>query len=366
MKKIISALTVSALALGSLFAEVSLEYTQRGYVSSDNGHFKFAGYDDDTTNTSSAADPEDNSVVFTLSNDTAGAVVDIKPTVNKKIMLKHYYGWVNFAEGAFKLQSGIWEKRNVNEMKDDGFRWANNEYARYALGTQSGIGKDIADLIYIESDGAEKLSTALSYTNENFFATGAIVSSDYTDNKVKSGFAAEAGVKVGEGNKINVIVKNPKIRAFALGAFWENTTLKENLDLLAGVTFGREQNKNHEIGFDLRARYVFNETLALTTMHNLTYTGSKKQFALWDMASLAVSATDTIKITLTGEWEYSDLLHEKHTRNDGLGKLDFIPGVTYTPAEGVDLSSGIIIRTTGWPKAATTEYAIPFVLHVAL
>lgn len=36
MKKIISALTVSALALGSLFAEVSLEYTQRGYVSSDN------------------------------------------------------------------------------------------------------------------------------------------------------------------------------------------------------------------------------------------------------------------------------------------------------------------------------------------
>ncbi len=74
MKKIISMLTISALAFGTVFADVSLEYTQKGIIAKSTGSdtsskLDLNGY---------AADISGD-VVFTLSNDVAGASVTVDP-----------------------------------------------------------------------------------------------------------------------------------------------------------------------------------------------------------------------------------------------------------------------------------------------
>ena len=369
MKKIISMLTVSALALGSLFADVSLELNHKGMLAQDGARFKYAGYDDTT-----------GCVVFKVSSDTAGVVVDFDPVINqanaKSVKLDQYYGWVNFIDGAFKLQSGVWTERKVNRLKDDGAHWAHNEDERYKYGVEKGtVAEDITNLTYIQSAAKTPLSTAITYNSQNIFVTAAIVSNDYGtagfEKELKSGFAFEGGFSLNEQNKLNFVFKTPAADDLALGFFWENKGLKEGLNFVAGLSIDRPKGKDTNFAIDLRARYELSETATLTTMNkfqmdNSPVVGTGRSYSIWDMVSLAVKTSDTVKLTMTAHWEYRDLFSCASPEGAGRGKLDFIPGVTYSPTKGVELSTGLGIETTGWPKAVTSTYKIPVVLHVEL
>lgn len=372
MKKIISMLTISALALGSIFADVSLEFNHKGMLAQDGARFKYAGYDDST-----------GCVVFKVSNDNAGVVVDFDPAINqansKSLKLDQYYGWAKLGEGAFKIQSGVWVERKVNRLKDDAAHWADNEYERYKYGVQktgaSGVAQDITNLTYIADRDLRALATAVTFNTENIFVTAAAVSNEFGtagfEKELKSGFAFEGGLKVNDNNKLNFVLKTPKADDLGLGFFWENTSLKEGLDFVAGLSIDRPKNTAACFAIDLRARYELSETATLTTMNkfqmdNTPVVGTGRSYSIWDMVSLAVKASETVKVTLTGHWQYRDLFSCADPNGAGRGKLDFIPGVTYSPVSNVDLSTGLVIETTGWPRAVTATYKIPVVLHVEL
>lgn len=391
MKKIISMLTISALALGSIFADVSLEFTQKAYLYGEGGEkLQFSGYDDSK-----------GCVKLTAKNDNAGILLDIDPKITqadkKSIALDQYTGWVNFGGGAFKFQSGVWTARSVNRFNGNSGKWKGSEYEKYKYGVPRGsIAKDINNIASI--NGTSYLSSALTYTTDSFYATGLLLGLDKTGKKAAgnygtldlcSGFGVEMGMNIGEGSKLTINLKTPANKAVAFGAFFENKTLKENLDFVIGYTFGKAANDSFETAVDLRASYALNETVTFTTMHNLSYfsykagatpIGAKRyddatkteiavthpQFDLWDMVSLGVKASDSILVMFTVEWEYNNLRELDNVGKDRDSSLELIPSVKYTATKGVDVSSGLIIKTTGWGEPSTAKFAIPFLLHVAL
>lgn len=390
MKKIFTALTVTALALSAAFADVSLEFKQKADFLGDNGKFKYTGYD-----------KNNGCLVFTVKNDFAGAVVDIDPTLaqgseTRSIDFDAYYGWVNFYEGAMQLKSGVFSDRSVNNFDKDGGLWKGTHYKRYNYGiseleglsisateTAYKLGQDITNISKVYGD--QKLATALQYKTEDLFAKLVLVDNQDGYDKgsslkkgsslnQKSGFAAEMGMKVGEGSKLNVVFKNPENKAYAVGAFFENTTLKEDLDFVVGFTFARESQLKtgsttdyyFDYAVDFRARYTLADNMYLTTMNNLSYFGQKTMYALWDMVSLTLNASENLQVLMTAEWEHQDLLNVNGTDHNTVGKLDLIPGVKYIVGEGVDISTGLIMHTTGWSKANAASFEIPFLLHVGL
>ena len=372
MKKIISALTISALALGSIFADVSLEYTQKGYISSNKGGNKkldLNGYDTEQKIT--------GHVVFKVSNDTAGVVVDVDPYYqdgstgvklhDKVDFFDQLYGWVNFFGGAAKLQTGVWSTRSVNRMNQDAGSWEDAEYERYKLGVVGGSG-DSQDITKLASVNGKHIvnkkgvvTTALTYSGGSFYATGALITSDFNGSKIKSGFGFEVGYSVNDDTKIQGFFKTTKDNQIALAAFLDKKAFaikNFKFDVVTGFTLGNGTGNSIEFGVDLRARSEITEKLAVTTMNNLSYLSGK--FRLWDMVSATFKLTETLKAQFTGEWEYSDL----DKGNDG--KLSIIPGVVYSPVDGVDITAGVIINTEGWAHPKSSDFSIPFVLHVAL
>ena len=355
MKKIIAALSVTALALCAAFADVSLEYTQKADFIGDNGNLKYTGYAKNK-----------GCVKFTLKNDNAGVQLDVDPTIakgaegTKTVEFDHYYGWVNFFNGAMTLQSGVWETRSVNRMNKDAGKWEGAQYERYKYGVANGaVAKDINNIATV--NGTTALSTSLTYKADGLYATGILVTNAYdaaSGINSQSGWGVETGMNIGEGSKLTAMFKNPAKDTYAFAGFLENKTLKENLDFVAGFTFGRAAGKTIELAIDARARYDLKDNLAITTMNNLTY--KDKDFSIWDMVSLTLKASEKLDVLMTVHWEYQNFDTPEN------GKLDFVPSVKYTAAKGVDVSSGIIIKTTGWRKPTTATVEIPFMLHVAL
>lgn len=395
MKKIISMLTISALALGSIFADVSLEFTQKAYLYGEGGEkLQFSGYDDSK-----------GCVKFTVKNDNAGVLLDIDPKLTQatpdkgSVGFDQYTGWVNFGNGAFKLQSGVWTARSVNRFNGNSGKWKGSEYEKYKYGVAKGtIAQDINNIASVNVKGDKSysaksfLSSALTFNTNGFYATGILLglddkgkksAGDYGTLDFCSGFGVEMGMNIGEGSKLTVNLKTPKNKAVAFGAFFENKSLKENLDFVVGYTFGKASDDKFETALDLRASYDLSETVKVTTMHNLSYytkgleyydTNTEGfvnlkngQFDLWDMVSLSVKTSDNILVMLTAQWEYNDLREKNNTVDkDRKSTLELIPSVTYTATKGVDVSSGLIIKTTGWGEPSTAKFAIPFLLHVAL
>ena len=256
--------------------------------------------------------------------------------------------------GKANLQSGVWKSRSVNRMKKDAGSWENSEYEAFKPGVINGsIAKDVTNL----TEG--KLSTQITYSLDNGYAKAAIVSSDYGASSLKSGFALEGGFNINEDTNVKVYFKNLKDQEIAFAVFGESTGLKEGLDLVAGFTAGNAKTESgFEYAFDVRARYELNDKIAFTTMNNIS--SANEFYALWDMLSVAYKLSDKTKLTVTGEWGYEDLSEEK------AGVLSIIPGITYSPCDGADITTGLILETTGWKKPSTSSISIPVVLHVAL
>lgn len=386
MKKIISMLTVSALAFGSVFADVSLEYTQKGYISTnEDGSSKYLdlnGYDEDGTGKTKHTDTD---ITFEVSNDVAGVHFEIAPygTDEKtrtndasENYFDSYYGWVKFLGGTMELKSGQFVQRRVARMNQDAGNWNSNDYERYKPGVMGGTyAKDVTNLPTV--NGTKALTSELTYTGKNVYVSGAFITNTFktgstanSTSSTESGFGVEAGLILDENTKLQAVFKTTTEDIIALGAFFTKNglTLKEkNLDLMTGVSFGNYSLiDDTEAAVDLRARVYLSEKLTLTTMNNVSYytttasNGDAATINVWDMVGIAYKLSDALKLTATAEWEYQDV-----TMTDA-GTLDLIPGVTYSFGEGADISSGIIIRTTSWPHPTSDSFSIPFILHVAL
>jgi hypothetical protein len=242
--------------------------------------------------------------------------------------------------------------------------------------TKKGSSKDINNLT------GKELAAQLNYKLDGgAWVKGALIKSDYDPTsgiQSKSGWAAEFGTTVGEGTTLIVDFKNLEQDRYAFAVFGRNTTLKEGLDFQAGVIFDRAAltKDNFVCAADFRAQYDLGDNLALITMNNLTYdatsasTNDAAKFMLWDMVSLAVTATENATINLTVQWEHDDLMNADRStetvNHNAEGKVTLSPMVNYVVAKGVDFSAGMNVNITGWSTPSTTTFNIPFVFHVKM
>ena len=416
MKKIVSVLAISALALGSVFAEISLSFTQRSYVSKKTGK-QVVKFDLDGDDELSGAG---DCVTFEFSNEVAGVVLDFDPIATAKSLpgLHEYYGWVNVLDGALTFQSGVWDTVNTHELDDDGGYWDDAQYAKYGLGVRDGIiAQNIANLTaFVLEDDADDLvadpglAFAATYNNTDLglFVTAAAIrnANGYVGNGEKSkddcyaGFALEAGFSLPDLLNLNLIVKNQAKETFAVGLFAELVAVK-NFDVLFGASFGTASKKSlisksyvgadgnpvegridddtgevlsyqssayNELGFDLRARWQITNRVALTTMNNVSYTkwseADEGVLSVWDMLSVSAKANDTIRLTATAEWDYADI------SQNGIGELSLIPGIEISVAEEARFTTGFIANFDGFgsgvDNVGAKSFAIPFIFHVGL
>ena len=375
MKKIITALTVTVLAIGSVFAQVGVEYTQKAFLYSPKGNkMELAGYDG-----------MDGNIKFQIKNANAGAWLTIKAQLgqaekydgskdygeiskNNKPGFSEYAGWVKFGDGLFKLQSGTFDARAANRFTRLAGKWQGALYERYKLGVVNGdAGKDVDNYGAIKGD--KVFTSFLEYAGESLTVRAALNKSAYGTLDLQSGFSVNAVTTIGEGTKLVADFKSPSNNKLAFAAFVENKTLKEDLDFLVGFTFAQNDTKanstnNFEAAVDIRAKYKLGDNLGITTMNNLSYYGATQKFDLWDMVSLDMPVSDKIKAMFTVEWEYKDLFHEVSGGHHG--ELDLIPSIVYSPVKGVDMTAGLIIYTNGWSRPTTTQFSVPLLLHVSL
>ena len=315
----------------------------------------------------------DEIIKFTAKTKVAGVEFTVKPTLNNggnTIVWSTYYGWAKFFEGAMELRAGRWESRTVNRYTTYQGKIPGTFYERYkpGIGVNKAIGADINNLT-----GKEKAAQLKYSMDGGVWVTGALIKSAYDDAsgiQSQSGWAAEFGTPIGEGSKLIIDFKNLKQDQYSLAAFFENTTLKEGLDFQAGFIFDRTADVTNNMMWagDFRASYELADNVTLITMNNLTYDGtvSGGVYRLWDMASLAIMASDAATLNLTVHWEHDDLLNTYDNEDNAIGQIDFSPMIKYQVGNGVDITGGVHIAVLGWSKPNTTLFSIPFVLHVSM
>ena len=313
MKKIVSVLSVAALALSSIFAaEVTLSYKTKAALYKETNK-KNVATDSDASQTRTLLDQTgyDNgkaksNVVVSAKTDFAGFVLDFEPeaqegkkgTAIADNNFYQYYGWLNF--GPLQVTSGKWESRYGYELDDDQKAWADNDFNRYHLGIINGAyGHDVdnltATLAYADStktfdpkkpivgekvEAKQQLATAVALTSHPNDGTyimlkGVLVDSDwgsslrldsdrnytgaYTsvtnggDLAFHSGFAGEFAFHIDNSIDINVVAKSLKRDTLAIGAFVRPTF--GSTTLLAGFTFGKALNEKAADGTEIDSTY---------------------------------------------------------------------------------------------------------------
>ena len=371
MKKIITALTVTAMALSAAFADVSLEFTQKAILLGDNGNLDFNGYSGKFDGNGSA----DGNWKFNFKNANAGVWLTVKPTLKDgkySVGKSEYAGWTKFLDGAATLQAGVWEARTANRFTGLAGKIQGTQYERYKMGTIEGtVAKDVNSLT------DKSLAAQVKYTLDGGAWVTAVLKDGAYDAASgigqKAGLAAEFGTPLGEGSKLIVDFKNFKQDQYAVAGFFENNTLKEGLDFVAGFSFGRAAapKNNFEWAIDFRGTYDLADNLLLTTMNNLTYDGINVTTAgdpkvkLWDMVSLSTAVSEQLTAIFTVHWEHSSLLEDSSATT---ATFDIAPMVKYQVGKGVDLTGGLSMRTGNWAnrRPTTMTFEIPFVLHVSM
>jgi len=380
MKKIITALTVTAMALSAVFADVSLEFTQHAIVLGDNGDLDFNGYSGKFDGNGTA----DGNWKFQFKNANAGVWLTVKPTLQdggNAVKASEYAGWTKFFDGAMTLQAGQWEARTANRFTGLAGKIQGTQYERYKMGTIGIKLPDPSDASKtIDSPATDsnrltdkKLAAQVNYKMDGgAWVTAVLKDGEYDSNSgigQKSGLAVEFGTPLGEGSKLIVDFKNFAKNQYVVAGFFENSTLKDGLNFVAGFTFGRSAAvvNNIEWGIDFRGTYELADNLLLTTMNNLTYNGyvSDPSLHLWDMVSLSTAVSEQLTAIFSVHWEHDDLWKDSESGN---AKFDIAPMVKYQVGKGVDLTGGLSIRTENWAnrKPTTMKFEIPLMLHVSM
>lgn len=418
MKKIVSALMISALAIGSLFAvDISIEYETAGNIYSEEKKKDSNGTTTSSTKTvldQSGYDGASSDFIISASGDVGGFVLDIDPDADgQSLGLDEYYGWINFAN--IQVTSGKWTSRYVNRVKEDAGSWADADYERYKPGVVKGIiARDSSNLTgaIVNDDGEisveQRLATAVAYTmrpdeNTYFMVKGLLVDSNWGgffensdtkeyDNQSKSGFAGEVAFRKEGLVDLNFAFRSLQRDELGIGLFVSPLNFKST-ELMLGLSggfdlkdYGEDVDSNYrEFAFDVRLRHVFSEKLALTTMNNISVYQNQKikdgddnsLTSMWNMVSLAYNVNEQLLAQLTLENECGLQAAKDGTtyKTGDLGgfNLSLIPGVTYSFNENASFTAGIKFEFTALASSdyedangSRTAFSIPFVFDVAL
>ena len=389
MKKIVAVASLASLLIGATFAaDISFSYTGSNFFKSSGGNLAFS----DRTDCMSV----------TLKNDTAGAVLDFDTDVDAKTFKQDaYYGWMNFAipTGNLEITAGCWESRYVQRVNTDAGKLKGADFEKYKPGVINGVIANDADNLT-----QKKISMVAAYTNADALpgkllvkfglvnstynpdadaATTAENSGDVTDGglSIKAGFVGEIGYRQDDLINLNFAVKNYERKSFSLG-LWASPLMVENLELTVGGAFGiykpwdttpKDWNENtgKEWGVDLRARYVLNEEISVTTMHNLSSgydkTADNNQLNLWDMVSVAYKFDPRMTIGCTINAEF-DNLDSDHTFTGA--DVTTSPYLVIRATERVSITSSLRCAVTGWnPKIdghETFDVTVPVIFAFKL
>lgn len=429
MKKIVSMLAIAALTLGAVSAaDFSVEYATKGSVYTEKSKtaagatkstveskafLDQSGYDGD-----SASD-----LVLSSSGTAGGVLLDIDVDArNKSITFDQVYGWMNF--GSIQLTTGKWCDRYVNRVKEDAGKWASSDFEKFKPGIVTGDdGKGAKDYNASDVDnltavkGTNQIATALAFTSRPddstyFMAKGLLVTNNDTwggigkwDSDLKyqddeydlvldSGFAGEIAFRKEGLIDINVLAKSMVRNELVVAAFVRPLMLNP-VNLLVGVTYAGDLTDNGDAvdankyawGLDVRARIPLTETIALTTMNNLSNSVDQKAkngkdnytMSMWNMVSVAYKVSDALKVQVTGESYMSQFMkveNDDAVSRSKLGGADLsvLAGVVYSFNPNASFSAGIKYEKTGmfassdWTDAndTTATFSIPFVFDVAL
>lgn len=425
MKKIVSMLAIAALTLGAVSAaDFSVEYATKGSVYTEKSNLPKGatkstveskafldqkGYDGD-----SASD-----LVLSSSGTAGGVLLDIDVDArDKTVKFDQVYGWMNF--GSIQLTTGKWSGRYVNRVKEDAGKWASSDFEKFKPGIIVGAdGKgannayDVDNLTAVK--GTNQIATALAFTSRPddatyFMAKGLIVTNNwggigkwdsdkvYADDEYdlvfESGFAGEIAFRKENVIDINVLAKSMVRNELVVGAFVRPLMLNP-VNLLVGVTYLADLTDNgddvdanaYAYGIDVRARIPLSDSLALTTMNNLSNKVAQKakkgkdnyEMSMWNMVSVAYKVSDALKVQVTGESymaNFMKVVEDKAVSRKELGGADVsvLAGVVYNFNPNASFSAGIKYEKTGvfassdWTDAndRTATFSIPFVFDVAL
>ncbi len=423
MKKIVSALVASMLVLGSAFAaDISIEYTSKGNVYSETRTKDETGTTTTTTTTKTVLDQDGygeatSDFVISAKSDVGGFVLDIDPSASTGTnSLDAYYGWVNL--GNVTTTVGKWASRYSWRAKEDGGKWNGTDYERYKLGVIKGrYAKDIDNLTYSTSDDIQKLAAAVEYKavssdDMTIFVKGALVNaasgsttsgtwggalknkdSGNYENTFYSSFAGEFGFKMKDVIDLDVAFRSESRDALGVGVFVRPLMLGET-SMLIGASFGADiadygdgvDHNYFEYAADFRLRTPLSDKLVLTTMNNLSsYNDAKIKdgkdsfyFQLWDMVSLAYTASEQLKLQCTVESECGVFAKKNdvkyYVRDLGGVNLSVIPGAVWTFNKNASLTAGVkiyvnnVAASNDYKSANTTSkgFSIPVVFDVAL
>ena len=429
MKKIVSMLAIAALTLGAVSAaDFSVEYATKGSVYTEKSNLPKGatkstveskafldqkGYDGD-----SASD-----LVLSSSGTAGGVLLDIDVDArDKTVKFDQVYGWMNF--GSIQLTTGKWSGRYVNRVKEDAGKWASSDFEKFKPGIIVGAdGKGLKDNNAYDVDnltavkGTNQIATALAFISRPddatyFMAKGLIVTNNdtwggigkwdsdkvYADDEYdlvfESGFAGEIAFRKENVIDINVLAKSMVRNELVVGAFVRPLMLNP-VNLLVGVTYLADLTDNgdnvdanaYAYGIDVRARIPLSDSLALTTMNNLSNKVAQKakkgkdnyEMSMWNMVSVAYKVSDALKVQVTGESymaNFMKVVEDKAVSRKELGGADVsvLAGVVYNFNPNASFSAGIKYEKTGvfaasdWTDAndRTATFSIPFVFDVAL
>lgn len=427
MKKIVSMLAIAALTLGAVSAaDFSVEYATKGSVYTEKSNLPKGatkstveskafldqkGYDGD-----SASD-----LVLSSSGTAGGVLLDIDVDArDKTVKFDQVYGWMNF--GSIQLTTGKWSGRYVNRVKEDAGKWASSDFEKFKPGIIVGAdGKGLKDNNAYDVDnltavkGTNQIATALTFTSRPddatyFMAKGLIVTNNWGgigkwdsdkvyadgeyDIEFESGFAGEIAFRKENVIDINVLAKSMVRNELVVGAFVRPLMLNP-VNLLVGVTYLADLTDNgdnvdanaYAYGIDVRARIPLSDSLALTTMNNLSNKVAQKakkgkdnyEMSMWNMVSVAYKVSDALKVQVTGESymaNFMKVVEDKAVSRKELGGADVsvLAGVVYNFNPNASFSAGIKYEKTGvfaasdWTDAndRTATFSIPFVFDVAL
>lgn len=429
MKKIVSMLAIAALTLGAVSAaDFSVEYATKGSVYTEKSKtaagatkstveskafLDQSGYDGD-----SASD-----LVLSSSGTAGGVLLDIDVDArDKTVKFDQVYGWMNF--GSIQLTTGKWCGRYVNRVKEDASKWASSDFEKFKPGIVIGAkGDDAKAVNAFDVDnltavkGTNQIATALAFTSRPddatyFMAKGLLVTNNdtwggigkwdsdkvYADDEydlvLDSGFAGEIAFRKEGLIDINVLAKSMVRNELVVAAFVRPLMLNP-VNLLVGVTYAGDLTDNGDAvdankyawGLDVRARIPLTETIALTTMNNLSNSVAQKAkngkdnytMSMWNMVSVAYKVSDALKVQVTGESYMSQFMkveNDDAVSRSKLGGADLsvLAGVVYSFNPNASFSAGIKYEKTGmfassdWTDAndTTATFSIPFVFDVAL
>ena len=430
MKKIVSVLALSALTLGLVFADISLEYTSKGYLIDSTSTKDKKGADDTKTTTildqNGYADAT-NCLVFSAGNDIAGVKVDFDPNASTATwVLDQYYAWMNI--GNLTFTTGLYSDRYVNRVNEDAGKWESGEFEMYKPGIISYnddvlvplYGSDVDNLTK-DYSGTNRLAFATAYTLKDALPgtlmfkatavdlTAAAYRTDPTlatpinqvswgnlndKNVLRSGLAFEAAYRQDNLVDVNVLFKTMNKSQWVAAAF-VRPLMVEKLNALIGFTYGADSrkkdssgvdidNKYSEFGIDLRARFAVSDALSLTTMNNISKLNNINNYKntncmyMWNMLNATYVVNESLKAQFTVE--NTCLLNAKYgsttvkTADAGGYNMKFIPGVVLSASKNASITTGVIFNLQNVGESSdfkdaegnTTRISVPVVVDIAL